>query len=62
MNKFNPTANALMTFAYADYAKPQTETMSDAQVIGEIMVHLKDIYGNSIPSPTNLFKNKMASK
>lgn len=57
VNKFNPTANALMTFAYADYAR-QTETMSDAQVIGEIMVHLKDIYGNSIPSPTNLLRTK----
>jgi monoamine oxidase len=57
VNKYNPSANALMTFAYADYAR-QTETMSDAQIISEIMLHLKDIYGNSIPNPTNILRTK----
>ncbi|CAG0906284.1 unnamed protein product, partial [Darwinula stevensoni] len=57
VNKFNPTANALMTFAYADYAR-LTETMTDAQIINEIMVHLKDIYGNNIPNPTNILRTK----
>ncbi|OPH00357.1 amine oxidase, partial [Chryseobacterium mucoviscidosis] len=52
VKKFHPNVNALMTFAYADYAR-QTETMSDSQVISEIMTHLKDIYGNSIPNPLN---------
>lgn len=57
VKKFHPTTNALMTFAYADYAR-QTETMTDAQVIDEIMLHLKDMYGNSIPNPTNLLRTK----
>lgn len=57
VKKFHPTVNALMTFAYADYAR-QTETMTDAQIIGELMSHLKDIYGTSIPNPTNLLRTK----
>lgn len=57
---FHPNVNALMTFAYADYGR-QTETMTDAQVIDEIMQHLKDIYGNSIPNPTNLLRTKWQS-
>lgn len=57
VKKFQPGVNALMTFAYADYAR-QTEAMTDTQVIGEIMLHLKDIYGNSIPSPTNFLRTK----
>jgi len=57
VKKFNPSVNALMTFAYADYAR-QTETMTDAQIIGEVMSHLKDIYGTSIPNPTNLVRTK----
>jgi monoamine oxidase len=57
VNKYNPNVNALMTFAYADYAR-QTETMTDSQIIDEIMVHLRDIYGNNIPNPTNLVRTK----
>jgi monoamine oxidase len=57
VNKYNPTAKALMTFAYADYAR-QTETMTDAEVIDEIMLHLRDIYGAAIPDPTNLLRTK----
>lgn len=57
VKKFHPNVNALMTFAYADYAR-QTEAMSDSQIINEIMSHLKDIYGNSIPNPTNLVRTK----
>lgn len=57
VNKINPSVNALMTFAYADYAR-QTETMTDAQIIDEIMIHLKDIYGNTIPNPTNMIRTK----
>jgi monoamine oxidase len=60
VKKFNPTTNALMTFAYSDYAR-QTETMTDQQIINEIMAHLKDIYGNSIPNPTNLLRTKWQS-
>jgi monoamine oxidase len=57
VKKFTPSVNALMTFAYADYAR-QTETMTDAQIITEIMAHLKDIYGNNIPNPTNMLRTK----
>ncbi|POS02705.1 monoamine oxidase [Flavobacterium croceum DSM 17960] len=57
VKKINPNVNALMTFAYADYAR-QTESMSDAQIIDEIMLHLKDIYGNTIPNPTHLLRTK----
>ena len=60
VKKFHPTVNALMTFAYADYAR-QTEAMSDAQIIDEIMVHLKDIYGNGIPYPTHMLRTKWQS-
>lgn len=57
IKKVNPSVNALMTFAYSDYAR-QTETMTDAQIIDEIMIHLRDIYGNSIPNPTNILRTK----
>jgi monoamine oxidase len=57
VKKFHPAVNALMTFAFADYAR-QTETMSDAQVTEEIMAHLRDIYGSSIPNPTNMLRTK----
>jgi monoamine oxidase len=57
VKKFHPTTNALMTFAYADYAR-QTETMTDAQVIAEIMSHLRDMYSANIPDPTNLLRTK----
>ena len=35
--------------------------MTDQQIINEIMAHLKDIYGNSIPNPTNLLRTKWQS-
>lgn len=60
LKKLNPSVNALMTFAYADYAR-KTEIMTDAQVIDEIMSHLKDIYGNKIPNPTNMLRTKWQS-
>jgi monoamine oxidase len=56
VKKFAP-ANALMTFAFGDYADV-TETMSDPQIISEIMSHLKNIYGNSIPNPSNMLRTK----
>lgn len=57
VKKFHPSVNALMTFAYADNAR-LTETMTDSQIIDDIMLHLRDIYGNSIPNPTNLIRTK----
>jgi monoamine oxidase len=46
-----------MTFALGDYATV-TETMPDSQIINEIMLNLKGIYGNSIPNPTNFLRTK----
>ncbi|HOY06267.1 MAG TPA: FAD-dependent oxidoreductase [Saprospiraceae bacterium] len=60
VSKFHPSVNALMTFAYSDYAR-QTEAMSDAQVMNEIMSHLKDMYGNNIPEPANMLRTKWQS-
>ncbi|MCU0323735.1 MAG: FAD-dependent oxidoreductase [Spirosomaceae bacterium] len=60
IKKFNPATNALMTFAYANYAR-QTESMSDAQIINEIMKHLRDMYGSNTPNPTNLLRTKWQS-
>lgn len=60
IKKFSPIHNALMTFAYADYAR-KTESMTDDQVIAEIMVHLRDIYGKNIPNPTKMLRTKWQS-
>ncbi len=57
MMKFLPTTNGLMTFAFGDYAT-FTETMSDTQIISDVMAQLKTIYGNSIPNPTNMLRTK----
>jgi monoamine oxidase len=60
VKKFHPAANALLTFAYAEYGR-QTETMTDAQVIAEIMLHLRDIYGNGIPEPAQLLRTRWSA-
>ncbi|MDX2070695.1 MAG: NAD(P)/FAD-dependent oxidoreductase [Haliscomenobacter sp.] len=62
VNKFHPSSNALMTFAYAAYGR-QTETMTDSEIKEAIMAHLKDMYGNSIPNPnpSNLLRTKWSS-
>ena len=60
VNKFLPSSNALMTFAFGKYAT-QTETMSDAQITTEIMSHLKSIYGNNISSPIQFLRTKWGS-
>lgn len=57
VTKFHPDVNALMTFAYADYAR-QTESMTDAEVIAEIMAHLRDIYGEDIPEPSHMLRTQ----
>ena len=56
IKKFTPS-NGLMTFAFGDYATV-TESMTDSQIINEIMLNLKSIYGNSIPNPTNFLRTK----
>jgi monoamine oxidase len=52
--------NALMTFAYADYARA-TESMSDSQIIGDIMSHLSDMYGENIPYPKTMLRTRWNS-
>lgn len=56
IKKFTPT-NGLMTFAFGNYATV-TESMTDNQIINEIMLNLKGIYGNNIPNPTNFLRTK----
>lgn len=53
-------ANALMTFAFGDYAL-QTEQMSDQAVVQEIMGHLRTIYGVGIPHPVALRRTQWGS-
>jgi monoamine oxidase len=60
VNTFHPSVNALMTFAYAQYAR-DTETMSDAQITDAIMAHLKDMYGTSIPMPKSILRTKWST-
>jgi monoamine oxidase len=57
VKKFLPSTNGLMTFALGNYATV-TEAMTDTQIIAEIMLHLKAIYGNNIPNPTNMLRTK----
>jgi monoamine oxidase len=52
--------NALMTFAFGDYSK-ETEEMNDSQITNEIMAHLKSIYGENIPEPSNMLRTKWNS-
>ncbi len=59
VNKFL-SGNALMTFAFGNYGK-LTETLSDTEIIQEIMGHLKVIYGNSTPNPVHLLRTKWSS-
>ena len=56
IKKFTPT-NGLMTFAFGNYATV-TESMTDNQIINEIMLNLKGIYGNNIPNPANFLRTK----
>lgn len=56
IKKFS-SSNGLMTFAFGDYATV-TESMTDSEIISEIMLNLKSIYGNSIPNPTNFLRTK----
>lgn len=49
--------NALMTFAFGDYATA-TETMSDSQIKDAVMSNLKSIYGTGIPNPSGFLRTK----
>ena len=49
--------NALMAFAFGHYSL-QTESMTDAEVVAEIMENLKNIYGAGIPQPSGFLRTK----
>lgn len=57
VKKNAPDVNALMTFAYADEAR-RTESKTDEEIVNEIMIHLKDMYGNDTPNPTQMLRTK----
>ncbi len=57
VNKNVPDVNALMTFAYADEAR-RTESMTDEEIVNEIMIHMKDMFGNDTPNPTQMLRTK----
>ena len=50
-------SNALMTFAFGDYAL-ETESMTDTEVTDEIVKHLRIIYGAGVPQPMHLLRTK----
>ena len=54
------TANGLMAFSFGDYSK-QTELMTEAEIIDDIMANLRSIYGSSIPDPTNFLRTQWFS-
>lgn len=56
VRKFS-TANALMTFAFGNYATV-TEDMPDQEIVTAIMLHLRTIYGKDIPNPTGMLRTK----
>lgn len=49
--------NALMTFAFGNYAK-ETEQMNDVEIVQAIMEHLQDIYGDKAIFPTQMIRTK----
>lgn len=59
INKFSTNANALMAFAFGNYATT-TETLTDAQLIAEIMTNLRAIYPTA-PNPTALLRTRWGS-
>lgn len=56
LHKFSD-AYGLMTFALGDYATA-TESMSDSEVIDEIMLHLRAIYGSNTPRPDSFLRTR----
>lgn len=51
------SANVLMTFALGNYATA-TESMNDSEVVQEVMLHLRAIYGNGIPNPSQVLRTR----
>ncbi|MEO0876175.1 MAG: NAD(P)/FAD-dependent oxidoreductase, partial [Bacteroidota bacterium] len=59
LRKYTET-NALMSFSFGEYSK-QTEQMSDAEIIVDVMTNLRAIYGAGIPEPTGFLRTKWFS-
>jgi len=57
--KFSPH-NALMTFALGDYAYT-SESLTDAEIIDEVMQNLRSIYGSATPAPRQLLRTRWSS-
>jgi monoamine oxidase len=57
MNRVKVGSNALMTFCYADEARASL-SKSDGQLMDEVMAHLSEMYGISIPYPTMVIRSK----
>ncbi len=58
MRAYTPD-NALMTFAFGKYSDT-TEQMSDREITGEIMNHLRSIFGSDIPEPKRMLRTAWA--
>lgn len=57
VNKMQAGSHTLMNFAYAEAAR-LTESMTDSQIVQEIMTHLRDIYGTGIPDPVSMIRTR----
>jgi monoamine oxidase len=60
LNKFVPNTNGLMTFGFGNYSVA-LENQTDAALQAEIMTTLKTIYGNAIPTPSQLLVSRWNS-
>jgi monoamine oxidase len=49
VNLFSPNTHALMTFAFGDQAD-NTESLSDDQIISEVVANLTTLYGDAVPT------------
>lgn len=57
LNKIDINTKALMTFAYDNEAE-RTEKLSDKELVDELMIYLKTIYGNGILYPNKVLRSR----
>lgn len=60
VNSLRPASHALMTFAYADEARA-SESMTDDEIVGLVMQHLRDMYGPDVPAPMAMRRSRWAT-
>lgn len=60
VSKLDSKHKALMTFTFGEYSR-DTEKLTDVEVQEEIMSHLRQIYGDSIPDPKIVKRTKWNS-